>query len=87
MKMTVAPTYVRASPQVSVNCPVQEYTRLWMYIVKLSNWIPPNWSLPNHPEEDLAKFGWSSRVDQPITDCLPMTKHLFISSSYVLHYE
>jgi hypothetical protein len=52
MKMTVVPTYIRASPQVS-SVSTRVHTRLWMYIVKLSNWIPPNWSLPIHPEEDL----------------------------------
>jgi len=29
----------------------------------------------------------SYRVDPPITDRLPMTEHLFIFSSYVLHFE
>jgi hypothetical protein len=27
------------------------------------------------------------RVDWPITNCLPMIKHLFISSPYVLHFD
>ncbi len=41
---------------------------------------------------DLSKFQgfffhFSDRADRPITDRLPMTKHLFISSSHVVDFE
>jgi hypothetical protein len=29
----------------------------------------------------------SYRVDRPMTDRLPVTEHLFVFSSYVLHFE
>jgi hypothetical protein len=29
----------------------------------------------------------SCKVNWPIVDCLPMIEYLFISSSYVLHFE
>ncbi len=45
----------------------------------------------------VAKYIWKDykrlvlhiqfRVDRPITNLLPMTEHLFTSSSYVLHFE
>jgi len=35
----------------------------------------------------MSKMTHSSRVDRLIVDYLPMTKHLFISSSYVFHFE
>jgi hypothetical protein len=36
--------------------------------------------------EDREHNIWD-KGDWPIINCLPMTEHLFISSSYVLHFE
>jgi hypothetical protein len=41
------------------------------------------WSLKS---EKIEHNIWD-KGDRPIINCLPMTEHLFISSSYVLHFE
>jgi len=41
----------------------------------------------NKSPYNFPKILLKSRVNRPITDHLPMTEHLFISSSYELHSE
>jgi hypothetical protein len=46
-------------------------------------------SVFNHKTNQIPNINFTNeaRIDRPITDHLPMTKHLFISSSSVLHFE
>jgi hypothetical protein len=46
-------------------------------------------SVFNHQTNQISNINFTNeaRIDRPITDHLPMTKHLFISSSSVLHFE
>jgi hypothetical protein len=45
-----------------------------------TEYVPPE---QKHQEPKIS----TGRVDWPITNHLPITEHLFISSSYVLHFE
>jgi hypothetical protein len=47
-------------------------------------WSPRHMDMCNRGVEYRPSFG---RVDWPIINCLPKIEHLFISSSYVLHFE
>ncbi len=46
-------------------------------------------SVFNHQTNQIPNINFTNaaRIDLPITDHLPMTEHLFISSSSVLHFE
>jgi hypothetical protein len=86
--------------KISPRREIEKLKKIWFWrfsIIRREEKKSKNRQIPISGFWCVAKYIWKDykrlvlhiqfRVDRPITNLLPMTEHLFTSSSYVLHFE